>query len=125
MSWVKKHLGLDWFDLFVHVGLTVLFLGWAAMENAEEVFPLISIVSLVVLAVRRSIAMWRLKRTGQQNELTTGEVAAMRIAELEERIAELESAQFQIAELSERMDFAERLLAKPPAERVLPRGDAP
>jgi hypothetical protein len=49
----------------------------------------------------------------------------MRIAELEERVAELEAAQSDVAELAERLDFAERLLAKPPAERVLPRGDAP
>ena len=122
MTWLKRNVGLDWFDLFVHVGVTGMFLGWAAMENAEEIFPVISIISLVTLAARRSFALWRLKRSGQQGgTLTTGEVAAMRIAELEQRVADLEAAQADVAELAERLDFAERLLAQP-IERVLPKG---
>ena len=47
MSWLKRNVGLDWFDLFVHLGVTSMFIGWAAMENAEEAFPVISIISLI------------------------------------------------------------------------------
>ena len=123
MSWFKRHIGLDGFDLAIHLGVTLLFMGWAGMENSEEAIPVIAISSLVLLAVRRSIARWRLRRSGQAGELTTGEVAAIRIAELEDRVAELEAAQADVAELAERLDFAERLLAQPPVERVLPRGN--
>jgi hypothetical protein len=73
-------------------------------------FPVIVGASLVVLSVRRSIALRRFGQTG----LTTGEMAAERIAELEQRVAELEAAQAQVAELNERLDFAERLLAASP-----------
>ena len=36
-----------------------------------------------------------------------------RLAELEARVAELEQGQRHVAELDERLDFAERLLARP------------
>jgi hypothetical protein len=42
--------------------------------------------------------------------LSTGEMAAERIADLEARVAELEAAQARMLELEERLDFAERLL---------------
>jgi hypothetical protein len=49
---------------------------------------------------------------------TTGEMNAERVVELEQRMSELEgSAQARIAELEERLDFAERLLAQPGADR--------
>jgi hypothetical protein len=81
----------------------------AMSGGPEELFPVITGVSLLVLAVRRRIA---LKSGGATAGLTTGEMAAERIAELEERVAELESAQLEVAELAERLDFAERLLAQ-------------
>jgi hypothetical protein len=80
--------------------------------------PILTGLSLLVLAVRRSIALGSKERRG----LTTGEMAAERIAELEQRLEELESAQARVAELEERLDFAERLLASGPVEqRVGPR----
>jgi hypothetical protein len=42
-----------------------------------------------------------------------------RVAQLEQRVAELEAAQSRLAELEERMDFAERLLTRnEPAGRL-------
>jgi hypothetical protein len=109
MSWFRRNLGLDAFDLLVHVGVTIMFMFFIAMSNGpEELFPVITGVSLLVLAVRRRIAL----KSGGAAGLTTGEMAAERIAELEERVAELESAQLEVAELAERLDFAERLLAQ-------------
>jgi hypothetical protein len=110
MSWFRKNLGLDAFDLLVHVSLTIMLMFFVAMSGGpEEMFPVITGVSLLVLAVRRRIA---LKSGGATAGLTTGEMAAERIAELEERVAELEAAQQDVAELAERLDFAERLLAQ-------------
>ena len=110
MSWFRRNLGLDAFDLLVHVSLTVMVMFFVAMSGGpEEMFPVITGVSLLVLAIRRRIA---LKSGGATAGLTTGEMAAERIAELEERVAELEAAQQEVAELAERLDFAERLLAQ-------------
>ena len=110
MSWFRKNLGLDAFDLLVHVSLTVMVMFFVAMSGGpEEMLPVITGASLLVLAVRRRIA---LKSGGATAGLTTGEMAAERIAELEERVAELEAAQQEVAELAERLDFAERLLAQ-------------
>jgi len=110
MSWFRRNLGLDAFDLLVHVSLTIMVLFFVAMSGGpEEMFPVITGVSLLVLAVRRRIA---LKSGGATAGLTTGEMAAERIAELEDRVAELEAAQQEVAELAERLDFAERLLAQ-------------
>jgi hypothetical protein len=110
MSWLRRNLGLDGFDLLIHVGVTFMFVMFVAMSNGpEELLPVITGGSLLVLAIRRKLA---LKGGAGHAGLTTGEMAAERLAELEERVAELEAAQGSVAELEERLDFAERLLAK-------------
>jgi hypothetical protein len=109
MSWLRRNLGLDGFDLLIHVGVTCMLMAFVAMSNGpEEMLPVITGLSLLVLAFRRRAAL----KAGEGAGLTTGEMAAERIAELEERVAELESAQAEVAELAERLDFAERLLAR-------------
>ena len=121
MSWFRKNVGLDGFDLVVHIGVTCMLMAWVAMSNGpEEMYPVIAGSSLVVLAIRRAIAL----RSGARTGLTTGEMEAERIAELEQRVAELESAQAHVADLAERLDFAERLLAQAaPQLRVVGPGD--
>jgi hypothetical protein len=53
--------------------------------------------------------------------LTTGEMASQRVEALEERVRELEQALSRAAELEERVDFAERLLAQlPPGQPIDP-----
>lgn len=48
-----------------------------------------------------------------------------RVAQLEQRVADLEAGQAHVAELEERLDFAERLLARSDAAARLPgRGEA-
>jgi hypothetical protein len=119
MSWFRRNLGLDAFDLLIHVSVTIMFMFFVAMSNGpEELLPVITGASLLVLAVRRRIAL----KSGGAAGLTTGEMAAERIAELEDRVAELEAAQLEVAELAERLDFAERLLARGSrdAERIGP-----
>lgn len=116
MSWLRRNLGLDGFDLVIHVGVTFMVAFFVDMSNGpEELFPVITGISLLVLAVRRLFAL----KSGRAAGLTTGEMAAERLAELEERIAEVEAGQARLAELEERLDFAERLLARPPEVRSL------
>ena len=45
------------------------------------------------------------------------------VERLQERVAELESVQPRLAELEERLDFAERVLTRPPADQALRSGD--
>jgi hypothetical protein len=61
-------------------------------------------------AIARRIAGKRAEPGPGTTGLSTGEMAAERIAEVEARLAELESRQDRLLELEERLDFAERLL---------------
>ena len=115
MSWLKRSTGLDWFDLVIHVGVTAMFMAFIGVSDGpEEVMPLIAAGSLVLLGVRRHGAMKRL--AAGSDGLTTGQMTATRIDDMEQRLAELEAVQGRIAELEERLDFAERLLAQSSAE---------
>jgi hypothetical protein len=116
---IKSTFGLDGFELGIHVLVTAIVLGFTATFNrpdeARSFAALTLVGSLVLLSIRRSLALRRVETKG----LTTGEMAAERLAEMEERIAELEAGQARMAELEERLDFAERLLARPPEQRTL------
>lgn len=120
---LRTIFGLDAVELGIHALVTAIVLSFAATFNRpnEALFfvSATAVSSLVLLSIRRRLALRKLEPKG----LTTGEMTAERIAELEERIAELEAGQTRMAELEERLDFAERLLAQAPAERLLPRGD--
>ncbi len=51
---------------------------------------------------------------------------AERLAELEQRLGDLEAGQSRVAELEERLDFTERMLAQASAERpAIGRGGQP
>lgn len=107
---IKRALGLDWFDLLVHVGITgMLMIVVASASHDPDIDGAMAAVvacSLGLLAWRRSRALKR------QPALTTGEVQADRLAQLEDRLAELEQTQSRVIELEERLDFAERLLVR-------------
>jgi hypothetical protein len=128
MSWFTRHFGLDGVDLAIHVALTGL--GVAIVTELihgrfGEILGLkVVAISLLILAWRRHRARKRMAQQGTLG-LTSGEMAAERFQDLENRIAELEGGQLRMAELEERLDFAERLLAKseekPPAA-LMPGG---
>ena len=121
MSWLRKNLGLDGFDLAIQFGVTVALMAMIDMTHGPEaLMALLPAASLALLGVRRALV---LKRDGQRG-LSTGEMAAERIAELEQRMAELEGALLRVAELEERLDFTERLLARStPPLPILAQGD--
>lgn len=59
---------------------------------------------------------WRQHRLS--TGLTTGQMVAERLAEVERRESEVESVHARLAELEERLDFSERLLAQGGAEHL-------
>ena len=121
MSWFREHVGLDGFDLLIHAGVTSAFIGFVAMSNGpEELVPVATGVSLLVLALRRHVAL----RTRRHVGLSSDEMAAERLAGLEQRMEELEAEQARVTELEERLDFAERLLATREAQLALPPATA-
>jgi hypothetical protein len=112
----SKPIGLDWFDLLLHGGITfaLAVVGASAMRSQEEfAIGMVVAISLGVLGWRRNRAL------RHAPALTTGEAQAERVAELETRVAELESQHARVLELEERVDFAERLLTRH-AERAAP-----
>jgi len=109
---MKQRFGLDWWDVAIHVFVTLMAaVGLSEGMGAQEevALPMIFGTSAILLAVRRHYALKRLAAT---EGLSTGEMAAERIADLEARVADLEMAQSRVAELEERMDFSERLLTQ-------------
>jgi len=115
---MKKPLGLDWWDVALQAGITfALAVAVAPMANMHEEVPvsIVTAASLAILGVRR---WWALRRW--RPELTPESVD--RIEQLEARGAQLEAEQGRVLELEERLDFAERLLARTgQAERQLDR----
>ena len=108
---IRSTFGIDGFDLFVHAAATVaaiVVLGPGMDGDPGVVLGGVPVVSLLVLAVRRHFGLKNLPPE------TTSEVAAERIYQLEERMADLEAMQFRVQELEERVDFAERLLSRAP-----------
>lgn len=73
-----------------------------------------TLVSLLLGPVGQAMARRIGGRAPGEAGMTTGEMSAERVAELEARVAELEAAHARLVELEDRVDFAERLLARPP-----------
>jgi hypothetical protein len=111
---LKSRLGLDGFEVFIHVAITACIFFAMAMSGAEEELFLVLAASLAVLAIRRRFALRR-----SALDQPAGDA---RVEELEHRVAELEAGQYRMMELEERVDFAERLLARDADVRKLGQG---
>ena len=111
---IKSRVGLDAFELFIHLAITACIFAAMAMAGAEEELFLVLAASLTVLAVRRRFALRRSAPDQPDSEA--------RVEELEHRVAELEAGQYRIVELEERLDFAERLLTRDADVRKLGQG---
>ncbi len=111
---MKRYLGMDVIDLVIHVGITGAVGAFLVATGLQEeiVWSAVLTISLIVLAVRRRYAM-----RGARTELTGDSLAQARVADLEQRLTEMEQRDYRMAELEERLDFAERLLAQGREER--------
>lgn len=127
MTWFRRHFGLDPVDVVIHATLTGLAMGFfatVARGPAADVLPLlVAGASVAAFGVRRA---WALRRgAADPAGLTTGQMAAARLEELEERVAQLEAAESRVLELEERLDFTERMLAQATGERSIAAGGGP
>lgn len=114
MTWFRRAVGLDFVDVVIQAGATIALMAAVGVgDGPDEIIALIPAVSFVVLGFRRHFA---LRRAGDAAGLTTGQMAAERLEDVEQRLSELELSQARVAELEERLDFAERLLARVPSE---------
>jgi hypothetical protein len=116
MTDFKRYLGIDFIDLLIQAGVTAMALAVVGISDGpEELMPTLVAASLIILGVRRHRAL----KQGTIG-LSTDQMAAARLEEMEERIAALETGDVRLAELEERVEFAERMLAS--GERaILPR----
>ena len=124
MSWFRRHLGLDFFDLVIQALLTGLTMGFVDAVGGRPGGPAkeglmigVAGASVVVLAWRRQRGLKQLASDSSLG-LTTGPMAATRIEELESRVGELEATEVRLLELEERLDFTERMLAQGTGERA-------
>jgi hypothetical protein len=82
---------------------------------------IVMIVFLALLAT--TIILWPVMRAFARRVEGKGQTdPALRaeVEQLQHRLGEVDHLQQRVAELEERIDFAERMLARPPAPAVLP-----
>lgn len=110
MTWWKRTFGVDLFDTLVHIGITFgIVVVMSDHVRQPEPFAIVAIASTILYSVRRRIALRRALTGGEvSGETTTG---VHRKLDIEVRLQELESLYTRVAELEERLDFTERMLA--------------
>lgn len=122
MSAWRRTFGLDGVETVIHFGVTLMLsiMGASILRQQEEV------AVSAVWAGGLAFFAWRRRRALQalgDRPGTSGEVAAARTDELEERVANLEGELARMAELEERVDFAERLLLRQRPTNALAEAD--
>ena len=98
------HRALHWRDVVIHLIVTLVGI-FLAEFSEESLIPLVMLASAAVFALR-----W-IGTTPKASSADAGD-ADGRLAEVEERLRFLEGDHERMIELEERLDFAERLLAR-------------
>ncbi len=98
----KRGLGALDVGLWI-AGMMGMMLSWSEVHPALGIMVGVSTFAFIGLRVRLA--------AGDASGLDDG--AAARLAELEQRLGDLEHGQQRLQELEERLDFAERMLARP------------
>jgi hypothetical protein len=102
----RRSFGTDFVETLLWIGGGFLTTIMAAEFFHDKLMVLATAVSLIVaFGIRRNATLKAISPDGEAS-------GAWRAADLEARVGELEQATTRIAELEERLDFAERLLAK-------------
>ncbi|MGE0352741.1 MAG: hypothetical protein AB7Q69_05810 [Gemmatimonadales bacterium] len=116
---MKKWLGIDFIELLIQVGVTISALAFIGVTDGPDAgYPIVVGASFILLGIRRQRA---LARRRQEPE---GDTTAIRAADLEARLADLDMLQDRVLELEERLDFAERLLTRQRESQRLEPGSA-
>ena len=113
---IRRWLGMDLMDLAIQLGVTVSLMAWVGVARGpDELHPMIMGASFVVWGIRRSLALRRMDREA------LSEGSSERMADLEDRVRELEQLHDRMTELEERQDFTERLMARHQEPGRLPK----
>ncbi|HKV75187.1 MAG TPA: hypothetical protein VJN95_11750 [Gemmatimonadales bacterium] len=109
-------VGMDWFDVVVHVGVTIM-----ACVAADALFPGRDEDVAIAVVLAASLVLLGLRRRKALAELPDSPVGHARIEELEARLAELDQVHDRLVELEDRLDFTERMLGQQREQERLPR----
>ena len=104
---IRRWLGIDGVDFAIQAFVTFFaaFIVSGTGPGQDVRIGAVFMTSVVVLGIRRYLA----RKRGELGQTpSSGEY----VLDLEQRLADLESAQQRIYELEERVDFAERLLSQ-------------
>lgn len=116
MEWWRRTFGLDPIDFILHFLVGGLVVGGLADASRNDTVGLIGTAALFALyAWRRQRAIRALPAGAGYS---SGEV---RLAELDAQAEELHELRTRFAELEERLDFTERLLARQAEPSQLPK----
>ena len=116
MHWWRRTFGLHPIDSIAHFVIGGFLIGALDEWQHTDAITLVGVAAMFGLFVwRRQRAIAALPQTG----MTSGEV---KLAELDAQAEELHELRSRVAELEERADFAERLLAQQRDPAQLPRG---
>lgn len=100
-----KILGLDWFEVVVQGAITIVF-GIAADGMFSGMMQDVAVGA--VLAGSLAVLGWRRR----QAMVAGGSPEPGRLAELEDRVDELQQVAQRVFELEERLEFTERVLTQ-------------
>jgi hypothetical protein len=115
MEWWRRHFGLHPVDMTIHlVGTILLSIAAAEASGDDALSILVLVIGLAAYGWRRHRAIAALPA----NSFTSGESRAI---EFEAQAEELHDLRGRLAELDERVDFAERMLAQSREPESLPR----
>jgi len=111
---VREPSQWDWLGATIGWGMASIFAGVFLTEGlgvAEEIGVMTAMALFFGGAAWARV--WWLRRPVREAEgLTTGEAHLVRQEELEMRVAELEALHNRVAELEDRLEFSERLIAR-------------
>src|SRR6478736_1620560 len=114
MEWWKRHFGLHPVDMAIHAVVSGFIVAGLADASHNDSVALMTMAGVVAAyAWRRQRAIAALPATG----MTSGEV---RLDEFHAQAEELHELRGRMIELEERVDFAERLLARQAEMEKLP-----
>ncbi len=117
-TWWKRTFGLDPIDFILHFLIGGFIVGGLGEASKNDVVALVSTAALfAVYAWRRQRALAALPAGVGYS---SGEV---KLAELDAQAEELHELRGRLAELEERLDFTERMLAKSREPEQLGRGN--
>ncbi len=114
---------MDAWAVGIHAFITIC----AAVAFSEAAGSADDVVVPLTLAGSAVLFEWRRRKALREQGpvgLTSGEAAAHRLADVEDRVAEIDTLHARIMELEERVDFSERLLARADQRQVAGRDHA-